>query len=342
MTSSTLQHVTQLVRDGAHHQETTGEADEDSFQELAGWLSEVLDTENGTDLAEVMAQARASSPAAERYLSRVMRVVGGAQSLTLTAEGPEEWLHLLAIPLFLHPRQHKDVSEVLTHVGCRSEIERSLEHALGLDFASIRLCEHPVSAIELEQLGMVETRRVALDLLNQADSAYLTPPIVDVGASPEAAHHQSLLWPAVWKVRATERDAQMPKIAGALHRSKALSQFKHRADELLERELRDKWGMAVRADIFMPALFHDVTSVFRMVELNLMLNQALHQFKQQCNNVSFGIFGNRLRYALHDTKGLILSTDELRAPEESMEVISQAVRSACARHGVACTVKPKP
>lgn len=337
MADTTVTRAAALAKSGGQLAEQ-GRADESLFQELADWLMEALEHSAEGELTQALALAKADSPATERYLTRTMRVVAGAQEVHVV-EGQTDWLHLLAIPLFFQPRQHTDVSEVLTHLECRSEIERSLETALGLGFASVRLCEHPVSAIELENLGMAETRRVALDLLQQGDSAYLTPPVLDVGASPEAAHHLSLLWPAVWKVSEQQREAQIQRIAGSLHRSKALSQFKHRADELIERELQKRWNIGVRADIYMPALHHDVLPVFRLVELNVMLNHALHQFKTQCNSVSFGLYGNKLRYSLLDMTGKVLTSDELRAPEESLSTISSAVRAACARHGVACTAK---
>jgi hypothetical protein len=215
-----------------------------------------------------------------------------------------------------------------------------LEHALGLGFASLRFCDHPVSPIDLESLDVQQVRRVGLDLLHTGDSAFLTPPVLDVGSSPEGAHHVSLLWPAVWKVRVDQRDEQMPRISGALQRSEKLSQFKHRADELIEQELLRRWGIGARADIYMPALFHDVFTVFRLVELHLMLSQALSYYKQRCNSVSFGLYSNRLQYSLVDKGGEVLTADELRAPEEAWAVVAEAIRATCARHGVAATVRP--
>lgn len=337
MTHTTVARAAALAKTGGQLAEQ-GKSDEALFQELADWLLENLEEGANEELAQALQLARADAPATERYMARTMRVIAGAQEVHLV-EGQTDWLHLLAIPVFFYPRQHRDVSEVLTHLECRSEIERSLENALGLGFASIRLCDHPVSAIDLESLGMAETRRVALDLLAQGDSAYLTPPVLDVGSSPEASHHLSLLWPAVWKVSAEQRAGQLHRIAGSLHKSKALSQFKHRADELIEQELLSRWSISVRADVYMPALYHDVMPVFRVVELNVMLNRALHQFKKQCNSVSFGLYGNRLRYSLLDPTGTVLTSDELRAPDESSETISAAVRAACTRHGVACTAQ---
>jgi hypothetical protein len=335
MNGTSLTHVARLAREGVRLAQA-GKPDDEKFQQLAAWLLDALESDATDEIAEVQKLARAESAAVDRYLTRAMRVVAGAQSIHVL-DDVEEWLHLLAVPMFFHPKQHRDVSEVLTHLECRSELERSLEHALGLEFASIRFCDHPVSVIDLEGLSLAETRRVAQDLLQQGDSAYLTPPVVDVGSSPEASHHMSLLWPAVWKVKESDRESQIQRISGSLHKSQALSRFKHRADELIEQELASRWDIRVRADVYMPALFHDVFAVFRLVELNLMLNQELHRFKGECTSVGFGLVGNRLRYLLMDAAGKVLTSDELKAPDEALETISAAVRAACARHGVACT-----
>ncbi len=338
MTASSVQNVVKLASQGVRSQRQ-GQSDEASFQKLAELLSDVLErSEIGENLTTALQLARSESPDTERYLARAMRVVGGAQHVSLTP-GADEWLHLLALPVFLYPANAQEVSEVLTHLECRAELERSLEQALGLGFASIRLCDYPVSAIDMEQLDMARARLVALDLLSQGDSAYLTPPVVDVGTSPEGAHHMSLLWPAVWKVRAEDRDQLTPQIANALHKSASLAQFKHRADELIERELQENWNIAATADVYMPTFFHDTLSVFRLVELNLVLTRALKQYKQDCLSVSFGIWGDRLRYTLHDAAGATLTSDEVKAPQEAAATVSAAVRAACARHGVACVPK---
>jgi len=341
MTTATHNKIVEIVRTAGKLAEA-GKPDSKMFAELMAWLNDCLDRDAEEDLAHLVELVRNSAdPAADRYLTRTMRMIGGSQGI-ISDDNVNEELQLVALPLFLHPRQAEDASATLTHLECRAELERSLEAALGLPFASLRFADFPVSAIDLEDLDVVQTRRIAIDLVQQGDSPYLTPAVIDVGGSPEASHHQSLLWPAVLRVRSDERDENLARIASAMRQTPALARFKHRADEMLEQELRDKLDVAVRADLYMPSFFHNVFSLFRVIELNVMLNQALKQFKGQCNSVSFGIFGNRLRYSLLDTKGLVLITDEVRAPNESGQVVSNAVRAACARHGVACTAQMVP
>lgn len=339
MTLATYHHIADLVRTGGRLADT-GRSDAQGFAELTGWLRDCLERDADDDVA-LLGKLVQAEPAAERHLRRVMRMVAGSQGIAAD-DGAEQELFLLALPLFLHPRQAEDANAMLAAVECRPELERSLEAALGLPYASLRLSEFPVSAIDLEQLDMHQSRQLALDLLQQGDSPFLTPPVLDVGASPEAAQHQSWLWPLVLRVDAGERDEALAKVAGALRQSPELARFKQRAEELLEQELASQLGMAVRADFYMPALLHHVFSLFRVLEMNVRLNQALRRFKGSCNSVSFGLFGNRLCYSLLDARAQVLAADELRAPDEAGPVISQAVRSACARHGVACTVQLAP
>lgn len=341
MKLATHNKIAELVRNAGQLAET-GQSDPAQFAELASWLNDCLDREAPEDVDALVQLVRAEGqPSVERYLTRMMRLVAGNQGLSVDAGASQE-LHLLAIPLFLHPRQADDASLPLTFLECRAELERSLEATLGLRFASLRLADFPVSAIDLEHLTMTQTRQIALNLVQQGDSPYLTPAVIDAGSSPEAAHHQSLLWPAVLRVSSEERDVQLALLAGAMRQTAGMARFKHRADELIEQELRDSLGISVRADMYMPALFHNVFSLFRVIELNVMLNQSLRHFKGKCHSVSFGLFGNRLRYSLLDENAQPLMTDELRAPSESGPTISAAVRAACARHGVACTVKLGP
>jgi hypothetical protein len=267
-------------------------------------------------------------------------VVSGAQALLSQGDFQEtgEWAHLIAIPLFLFPQQEKECSQIVANLKCCDEIARSLESALNLEYSSIRLCPHPVNAIELEELTMDQTQQVAIDIFQQGTSAFLSPPVIDAGASPEGAHHISLLWPAIWTVAGSKREEEVGKIKGAMRRTPALATFKHRADELLESEL-SKQGLSMRSDIYMPTYFHDAFSLFRMIELNLMLHDALKNFKKNCTSVSFGIGGQRLNYSLHSATGAILTADELRTPDEAAETISSHIRSTCARYGVACTAQ---
>jgi hypothetical protein len=338
MNLATHNQIAELVRNASHLAEA-GRTDPAHFAELASWLNDCLDREAAEDVEALVQLVRSEGqPGAERYLTRMMRLVAGNQGISAD-DGATEELHLLAIPLFLHPQQAADACAPLAYVECRAELERSLEAALGLRFASLRLADFPVSAIDLEHLTMVQTRQIALNLIQQGDSPFLTPAVIDAGASPEAAHHQSLLWPAVLRVRTADRDEQLALLAGAMRQTPGMARFKHRADELLEQELRDSLDISVRADIYMPTLFHNVFSLFRVIEMNIMLNQALRQYKGRCNSVSFGLFGNRLRYSLLDDNAQVLASDELRAPNEAGPVISNAVRAACARHGVACTVQ---
>jgi hypothetical protein len=341
MTLATYHHIVDLVRTGGLLADS-GRTDAEGFTELASWLRGCLERDAGEDvqLLAQLVQAEAQ-PAAERHLRRMMRLVAGSQGV-VAEDGAEEELFLLALPLFLHPRQGDDANAVLAAIECRPELERSLEAALELPYASLRLAEFPVSAIDLEQLDMHQARQLTLDLLQQGDSPFLTPPVLDVGASPEAAQQQSWLWPLVLRVAGPERDAALAKVAGAMRQSPQLARFKQRADELLEQELASQLGMAVCADFYMPALYHQVFSLFRVLDMNVRLHQALRRFKDRCNSVSFGLFGNRLRYSLLDAQAQVLMADELRAPDEAGPVISQAVRSACARHGVACTVQLAP
>lgn len=337
MAFSSVHPMVALARQGERLR-TEGKSDDEVFNKLAEWAAQILDEPTNSQLSQVVALAKRESQGVERYLTRTLRVVAGAQPVTIVDEA-DEWLQLLAIPLFFFPRKQQDISEVLTSLECRAELERSLEHTLGLGFASLHFCEYPVSIIDLESLTLPEIRKVSLDLLHQGDSAYLSPPVIDAGDSAEGTHHLSMLWPAVWTVRECDRESHSKKISGALNRSVALSRFKHRADELIEREMKSRWDINIRADIYMPALFHDAFSVYRLVDLNIMLNQALHQFKTTCNNVSFGLFGSHLRYSLLDVEGAVLQSNELRAPDESSGVLAAAVRAACARHGVSCTAK---
>jgi hypothetical protein len=335
-----LQHVAALVREGGQKL-SAGVLDDEVFHQVTGWLAQALEAHADTDIAQVLQLAREDSPVSERYASRAMRIVGGAQRIEVV-EGQADWLHLMAIPVFIFPQQHADASIVLTHLECRAEIERSLEHALGLDYASLRLCDHPVSGIELERLDMAQARSAALDIFQHGTSPGLTPPVVEVGSSPEAAHHLSLLWPLVGKLTDAKRDEQAQQIAGSILRTQALATYKHRADELVEQELSKQWNLRVRADIYMPAFFHDAMTLFRQVELRLLLQRSLTQFKTQCHSVSFGIFANRLRYSLLDKEGTLLITEELWAPDETLSVVSATVRTACAKFGVACTALSSP
>lgn len=341
MNLATHNQIAELVRT-ASQMADSGRSDPAQYAELTGWLNDCLDRDAPEDVEALVRLIRSEGePAVDRYLTRMMRLVAGSQAISAD-DGMMQELTLVAIPLFLHPQQATDASAPLTHVECRGELERSLEAALGLRFASLRLADFPVSAIDLEELTMAQTRQIALNLVQQGDSPYLTPAVLDAGASPEAAHHQSLLWPAVLCTSAAERDEQLALLAGAMRQTPAMARFKHRADEMLEQELASTFGISVRADMYMPTLFQNVFSLFRVIEMNVMLNQALRQFKGRCNSVSFGLFGNRLRYSLLDKDGATLVTDELRAPNESQATISNAVRAACVRHGVACTAQLTP
>jgi hypothetical protein len=330
--------IAELVRSAGQLAET-GQSNPAQFAELAEWLNDCLDRDAPEDVDALVQLVRAEGdPSVERYLARTMRTVAGNQAISAT-DGVQEELQLLAIPLFLFPRQADDASIPLTYLDCRAELERSLEATLGLRFASLRLGDFPVSAIDLENLSMTQTRQIALNLIQQGDSPFLTPAVIDAGSSPEAARHQSLLWPAVLRVTPAERDEQLALLAGAMRQTPAMARFKHRADELIEGELQDALGISLRADIYMPTLFRDVFSMFRVIEMNVLLNQALRKFKGVCNSVSFSLVGNRLLYRLLDREAKLLAEEELRAPNESLPTISNLVRSACARHGVACTVQ---
>lgn len=210
---------------------------------LTSWLEGVLEGGHADVLAAFLRQCGPAGTVPYGLARSLLRNLGSV----FDYEGQPRVLFALPLALTLPAEATLGVLE------CRQAIERELELAKNLPFLSLRLCQHPVRRVDLDELGPLELGRVGRDLVRYSQSKRLQAP--RVGPGPE-----NLLWLGVYRLPPEEAPPLFGTPAGL-----ALQGWRGRCRQWLEMELAPHGASGL--DLLFPMRVSDALSASRLVQL---------------------------------------------------------------------------
>lgn len=168
-----------------------------SLQDAANWhavvrqVVEILESEDPEAVKELQELRDKLRPESAYALDRAIRQANSVVPMSI--EGTDIWLELILLPVYWRDvRGPNDSRFSVPAVKGLSALERGLESALGVPFASVRMLQWAVDPKQLEDLPPYQFRLAMQQVGTFGDTTYLSPAEVVVDAE---ASEQWWLWP---------------------------------------------------------------------------------------------------------------------------------------------------
>lgn len=146
----------------------------DVWREAVAAVAAVLESEEPVAVARLCALRTELAPQAAYALDRALRQANSVVPMTI--EGAEVWLELVMLPIHLrNMRGPDDQSLSAPNLDRLTAVERALEAALSVGFASARLLPFAVDPKQLDGLDPYKTRLAMQQLGTFGDTTYLQP-----------------------------------------------------------------------------------------------------------------------------------------------------------------------
>ena len=240
----------------ATEQLAAGQSEGITRLELMDWAEDNLEKDD--TLSTVRRLALSVSLPAYAYLVRTIRLA--ASTLECAADGKQEILSTIALPLFLTEREKGKPARV-PNWEVREQIERRLEDVMGLPPMSIRLNAFPVEPVALANLSASQQRQLLRDWQTYGDGRLLSLPSLE-----QDDPVPGLLWPGMVRFPRETYEEDVRHFRKKM--SDACMQVFMRDASLMTTKALAEFGTGLSASVYPPSPLADCLTNYRLLKLS--------------------------------------------------------------------------